>query len=169
MMSLLTLGYSSARDGIYEQAAKGLYEKPSILIMLMIPAALIGAPIITYLAARMAMKRISEERKDKRTSEEIKSEMERKMRRLFWLTTGSVCLSTVLGVQLFFMGYSNAVVGRFNQELAIITPDITEQQRQIFQARFASMKTRTEFVSMFEEINKIAEAHGKHKSNFIPW
>jgi hypothetical protein len=67
------------------------------------------------------------------------------------------------------MGYTNEVIGRFNQEILIITPDITEQQRQVYQSRFASMKTRAEFVSLFQEVNKTAAAHGKPQSGFIPW
>jgi hypothetical protein len=61
------------------------------------------------------------------------------------------------------------VISRFNQEIVIVSPYITEQQRQIFQSRFASMKTRAEFVTLFDEINKIAEQNGKPKSDFTPW
>jgi len=113
------------------------------------------------------LKKTAEELKEELN--ELKQQLKKTMRLMVWLCAVSVCLSAIINVQVLFMAYSNSVISRFNQELTIITPDITEQQRQIYQSRFASMKTRAEFVSLFDEINKIAEAHGKPKSNFIPW
>jgi hypothetical protein len=176
-MSLLTLGYSSARDGVYEQAAKGLYEKPSVMVLEAVTMIIIIAPILAYIKGRNILKRRDsrEEFRRKPAEEQRKlvEELDVKLlklgRLLFWTTAISVCASTILIIQIIFIGYTNTVIGRFSQEIAIITPDITEQQRQVYQSRFASMKTRAEFVSLLQEVNKTAEAHGKPKSGFIPW
>ena len=180
-MSLLTLGYSSARDGVYERAARGFYEKPSLLLLSMLAMALPLVFIFVYLIQKWSIKWQKEkkefqEKLEDKTEEELKAELQKaeerlkkSMRQLLWCSSTGVFFAAIVNVQIIFLDYSNSVISRFNQELTIITPDITEQQRQIYQSRFASMKTRVEFVSLFEEINKTAEQHGKRKSDFIPW
>jgi hypothetical protein len=178
-LSLITLGYSSTRDLVYERAAVGMHEEASVLGLVFLVSFSSGLPIVLYLPIRRAIKKIfkkDEERSENKNVAEQKKEIERFKRKAlllartsFWATIVSVCLGTIIFVQILLLSYTNQIIAHYNQELAIITPDITEQQRQIYQARFASMKTRQDFVSLFEEINKTAESHGKPQSTFIPW
>jgi hypothetical protein len=166
LMSLLTLVYSSERDDVYDRAAVGLHELPSNLMLMMVGGIMLTAPVFTYL---IFSKQKSSENLATKTKEELKEKIKQNKRQIFWLLTTSFCLSAFLFMLLLFLAYSNTVISRFNQELAIVSPYITEQQHQIFQSRFASMKTRAEFVKLFDELNKIAEENSKPRSEFTPW
>jgi hypothetical protein len=59
-MSLLTLGYSSAKDGIYEKAAKGLYEESSFIVFGTVTMLIISALFVAFIKGRSILKRRDE-------------------------------------------------------------------------------------------------------------
>jgi hypothetical protein len=172
LMSLLTLGMTSARDSIYQQAARGLYERPSVMLLSFIGIAFIYVPLAIISLRRIILPIHKWASDSSSTPDKQQDRQDRivRLRRLnFWLAIVASFVGAVLFVQILFIGYTNAVVSHFNQTLAIASPYITVDQRTIFIARFASMQSRNDFILLFGDLNKITEAHGQPPSKFSPW
>ncbi len=167
LMSILTLGMTSARDSIYDRVARGFSERPSVVLLTILGATFLYIPMILLTSPRIfsAFQRWLPRRPGNSGRTQLKW-----LRRInFWLAITAFFMGAVIFVQILFLGYTNTVVARFNQTLAIASPYISAEQRTVFLARFASMRTRKDFILLFDELNKIAESHGQPRSNFSPW
>jgi hypothetical protein len=167
LMSLLTLGMSSARDSIYESAAKGFSERPSVALLTIFGLTIFYAPLAFlvfrfFFPPRLAMQ-------SRENTDDQARELARWRRITFYLTLVLCFVGAVFFVQTLFIGYTNTVVARFNQQLAIATPYLTPEQRNMLLARFALIKSRQDFVAVFHELNEVARSHGQPASNFSPW
>ena len=168
-MSLLTLGMTSARDSIYERAARGFCEWPSVLLLVVFGLLLLYIPVVLSTAPRFFSLMTRWLRKGRDNPEARLARLAQLRRMNFWLAISTYFFGAAVFVQILFFAYTNTVIARFNQTLAVASPYISAEQRTVFVARFASMKTRNDFVLLFEELNKIAESHGQPHSDFSPW
>jgi len=166
LLTLYTLGMESARDSIYKRASLGFYERPSATVLFAFGVAIlyfaIGISSLTFFYA--TLKRWVLEKKN---AESMRVKILRRFNK--WMSIVLIFTASFLFVQISLMVYADTVIARFNQTLAIVSPYISADQHTIFLARFASIKTRNDFISLFEELNKIAEKNGQARSEFHPW
>ena len=167
LMSFLTLGITSAKDGTYRMAAEGLAERPSVFL-LVFSGAFFLTIVITLFAWVMVTPRLRGWLSDAPSARLVQTSA-RLRRWALGLSLFNVFLVAVVLVQIMFLGYANTVASRFIQQLTVVAPYITPEQRTLFASRFASVKTRSEFVTVFEELNAIALRNGKRRSDFSPW
>jgi ABC-type Fe3+ transport system permease subunit len=165
-MSLLTLGMTSARDSIYEDAAAGLWERPSVILLpsfLLIAFVFFIVGLLSDYPRQPPLKQSPESARDE--ARELA-----KWRRINFYLTLVLCFSfALLFVKVLFVGYTNTAVAAFNQQLARATPYLTPEQRNMLLARLASIKSRQDFVAVLHELNEVARSHGQPASRFSPW
>ena len=167
MLSLATLGISSARDQVYATAALGYAERPSVMLLVFFGIALFIAPLAA-LTFNLLFSRLSRKLEDRSISD-LERSNKRSVRFLRILLPLNALVGAMALVQILIAGYANTVVSRFHQSLAIATPHISSQERDNFLARFAKVRTRQDFLATFAELNAILLAHGEKKSDFSPW
>jgi hypothetical protein len=158
---------SSARDSIYEQAARGLAERPSVILLTIFGMTIFYAPFV-FIAFRYLLPRLVR-RSFEKAKDELEADLTKWRRIVFCLTLVMCFVGAILFVQTLFIGYTNTVVARFNQQLAVVTPYVTREQRDVLLARFALIKSRKDFLALFDELNEIARSHGQPASSFSPW
>ncbi len=158
---------SSARDSIYEQAARGFAERPSVILLTIFGSMIFYAPFV-FIAFRYLLPRLVRRSREK-TNDDLEADLTKWRRIVFYLTLVMCFMGSILFVQTLFIGYTNTVVARFNQQLAVVTPYVTREQRDVLLAKFALIKSRQDFVAVFHELNEVARSHGQPASNFSPW
>ena len=167
ILSLVTLGVSSARDSVYASASRGYAEHPSVLLLGFFGAVVVMLPI-AWIALMIVVWR--RERELPNLSE---AEFERRRLRARRVTRIILPVNALLGsiifVQILLAGYTNTVISRFHQSLTIATPYISQEERNTFLARFAKVRTRQDFISVFTDLNATLVSHGETKSEFSPW
>jgi hypothetical protein len=167
LMWLLTLGMSSARDSIYERAGGGFSERPSVILLSILGMTIFYFPLV-LLVSRYLLPGFVRRSRDT-ASDDLARKLARLRRITFYLTLAMCFLGAIVFVQTLFVGYTNTVVTRFNQQLAVATPYLTPDQRNVLLARFALIKSRQDFVALLDELNEVARSHGQPASSFSPW
>ena len=165
-LSLVTLGISSARDHVYASAASGYTERPSVMLLCFFGATVFMVPfglIAFYVATRRAL-RIRGSMRAEYQSREKRGKYVFRI-----LLPTEVLLGSVLFVQILLVGYTNTIISRFHQALAIAKPHLSQQEYDQFVARFAKVKTRQDFLAVFAGIDDVLVANGETKSDFSPW
>ena len=83
-----------------------------------------------------------------------------------------ICLTLTVPiafVQLLMSVYSNDIVANFNDTLAVATPYISSEQKSVYLARFAKVRTRSDFITLFGDLNSVLEKNHEPQSDFSPW
>jgi hypothetical protein len=168
-LSIVTLGIESARDSVYRQAAFGFRERSGDLLLVFLAVTILFTPIFFWVA-------LSSIKSDGMKSGGMKSGgmksggIVKTWRRISHvLLVGLALPSSILFVQLTMSVYSNRIVANFHRILAIAAPHISSEQRSIYMARFAKVRTRRDFMTLFEELNLVLENNGEPRSDFSPW
>jgi ABC-type arginine/histidine transport system permease subunit len=129
-LSLVTLGISSARDSIYSSAARGFWERPSVLLLAFVATLILLFPLYFWLRIWLSRPAAS-------------NWLSQKRRLFFWVLLLETFLCAVVFVQLTMASYTNRVIASFHQSLAIISPHISQEERNVLLARFAKIKPET--------------------------
>jgi hypothetical protein len=156
-LSIVTLGIHAAKDSVYRQAAFGFRERSADLLLVALAEAILFLPLGFYLGRQLRRSSVS-------------ARAVKKWRRINHVLLIILALgSSILFVQLLMMVYANSVVANFNRSLAVAAPHISSEQRTAYLARFAKIRTRSDFIILFTEINSVLEQNSEPRSNFSPW
>ncbi|MFN2475308.1 MAG: hypothetical protein ABR526_03085 [Chthoniobacterales bacterium] len=169
-LSVATLGISAARDDTYQRAAAGFTDRSSHALLSFLAAFVMVLPFILLALKSLVIKAV--ERRQNLSA--VDAEAREQRRANSWRTVNLLIAaeSLIVGfavIQIFLTLYSDDVVSAFRQELAVIAPYITPDERVMYEARFASVERREQFVTLLDELNGVAERHGAKRSKFAPW
>jgi hypothetical protein len=167
ILSLVTLGISSARDSVYASAAHGYSERPSVLLLSFFGATILMTPLAFVAFAILLPRRVQQLTGLSRS--EVERRMARVRRLIHILLPILALLSSVLFVRILLTAYTNTVISRFHQSLAIATPYISVHEHDEFLARFAKVRKREDFLALFANLDAILAANGEARSDFSPW
>ena len=158
MLDLATLGLSSLRDGMYADAAKGTYERAGIMVLSM------GTGTFCGMLLAMPLARLLRRKEDRNRSSA--SDITRFMRKPLFFLTIPIIFSIILSVQFFRVMYVVRAANHVEQLQRIIAPFITQEQRIVFQSRFAQVTTRHEYVQLVVELRNIAAKNDAKSPEF---
>lgn len=153
LLDIGTLGLTGLRDAIYEEIARGNYERAaertfSILIGIVawIP---ISVVMVTLIGPNM------KERKNSWTIGLIRSQK---------LLLIGIALFIFLMVQGARLIYINRAANHLEQLQRIVAPYITPEQRIIYSSRASQLHTRHQYVELLNELTEVA----KKNRTYIP-
>jgi len=93
--------------------------------------------------------------------------------KLIPLAAVSLLLCVFLGsidvVQLYKDRYVNKAVAHFEQSMKIIGPYLQSPESTLLRAEFASMKKKSDFITLMEKMNAIAEKNKVSLPRFVIW
>lgn len=161
LLSIVTLGIAAAKDSVYREAAFGLAERPSVLILVFLASALVAIVVVAFLVVMIPSR--PAERPDRASFDRQR----RRFRKV--LMAGNLFATSAVVVQILLAAYTSSVVAHFHQSLAIITPYISADQLMLYKARFAKVRSRKDFVQLYGELQSIAKINGEKVSEFSPW
>ena len=156
-LDIATLGLNSLRDGIYESAARGNYERTAIEIYAIMTGVLIGIiislPILLYSKKDKKRENLSEISKDK-------------AKRIWPAATFAIAYALFSFIQLFRVSYISLAANHVDQMTAIVSPYVTPAEIIKFKSRFAQIDTRRDYVILVEDLKKIAKQNSARTPKF---
>lgn len=171
VLSLITLGIQSTKNGAYAQAALGYSEMPARHLIYFFAFIFSAAPVWYGMYQTGRARGLQRARKlseaDARAAIERTEAVAGWLMPAFFTVVGVLCVG--LSITLRLSLYAETVVDNYRHTAAIIAPYITPEQRVVLDARFAKVKSREDFVALFEEMNATAERNGERRSDFSPW
>lgn len=148
VLDVATLGLTSLRDGLYEDVAKGSYERASVMIMALFFGLLSGAIFgvsMKYLVRKSANISIDEP-------------LTRTRR---WLPIAiAIAYSMILMIQCFRIMYIVRASNHLDQMMRIISPYASEEQILLLDSHIARMKTRDEYLTVADELHAMSKSQG---------
>lgn len=184
----VSLGSTTIRDGVYREAAKGLHEAGSLALLSFTIGFLLAVPFVTLFTLLHFQKRFREISRivgsgapEANESPETKLEKRKTKREdlqrqanvlLKWsfllliplfVTIGFVSVTTL---QLFI---ANDTFVYFRQALQVCKPTLTESQAETFQSRFASVRDKNDYVVLIKDLRVVANSHHLLLPDFNPW
>ena len=155
VLSLVTLGIEAAKDSVYGHAAFGFRERSGDALLLICGLTILSLPAFLYVISS----RFSFSTSTAKTRRRIRHA----------LLIAMALMGSILFVQLLMRIYANEITVNFYRTLAVAAPHISVEQRSVYLARFAKVRTRKDFVTVFGELNSILEKNGEPRSDFSPW
>jgi len=67
------------------------------------------------------------------------------------------------------VSYINSAISNYHQTLRVALPYIGEQERLVLDSQFAQIKTRQDYLSILERLDKVAADHGQNVPHFTAW
>jgi hypothetical protein len=154
VLSIVTLGIEAARDSVYRQAAFGFRERAGDILLIAFAALVLFIPVFLYPIRR-------------NPSGPGNAKTRRRINHV-----ALICLaltSSILSVQLLMNVYSNKIVANFHRTLAVAAPHISSEQRSVYLARFAKVRTRRDFITLLGDLDSVLENNREPRSDFSPW
>ena len=158
MLDLATLGLTSLRDEMYADGAKGTYERAGVMILSIGTGVMCGMLISLPFIRRLVRK----EDRDGASASRVATFVTKPL--VFW--TIPIALSIVLFVQLFRVSYVVRAANHIEQLQRITAPFISEDQRFVYQSRFAQVTSRHEYLQLVVELREIAVKNGAKPPQF---
>lgn len=147
-LDVATLGLASLRDGLYADAAKGSYERASVMIMALLFGFFSGA---IFAAAIKRWVRTP--------SNNSNSQTMTRTRRLLPIAI-AIAYSIILLIQCFRIMYIVRASNHLDQMTRIVSPYVSERELLSIDSRIARMSTRTEYLKITAELYAIARREG---------
>lgn len=163
MLDLATLGLSALRDGMYAEAAKGYYERASLMLLAMALGTVTGfaGAIAGFFTAPIFFGRrlLANEEPSPRQL------------RLFRKSKGILvalflALLLIVIVQVVRVGYVIRAANYVEQLQRIASPYLTLSEQLRYSSRFAQVTTRREYVVLVEELISIAKKNAAKVPEF---
>ncbi len=160
----VSFGSSTLRDGIYEEAAKGLHEAAAQSLLLFLLGMLTSLPFVSLFTlvkmhrrAGPLLKGLPPVSEQPPTTSDIKQ-----MKSLIKIGY-IVCLVFffTVGVQLIIevrMMLATKAYVLFAQSLTVCKPYIADRDAELFQSRFAAVRTKAEYINIMQELRAIGFA-----------
>ena len=188
VLTAVTLGSASVKDGVYREAAKGPHEAAGLALLGIIIAVLFWLPVGLLLwflrTRRMATETISRSRDAEPPSQEdLKHELKRAegeirrmsarirtLLRIGWLMVlpmFPLCWMAVMN--LLTIAQANDAYVFFSQSLRICKPYMTESQAEQLDSHFASVRKRADYIEVTDELRRIASSNRLDLPKYNPW
>lgn len=156
-LHVVTLGLESLRNGLYEEAARGQYERVGITILSATAGFLTGITAVVLLLPILRRKA----RRDREGGPEAGMNAKRFRGALVLVFT------TTMAVLLFQRtAYINRAANYFEQLTAITAPYLTESERLQFRSRFAQVATREQYLALVSELRSVAKSNRANVPDF---
>jgi hypothetical protein len=152
-LDVVTLGLESLRNGLYEEAARGQYERVSIAILS--AGAGIMAGITTVVLFLPAFRRkVQKERESGTSGKPFRAAL-------------VLLFATTMALLLFQrIAYVNRAANYYEQLATIAAPYLTETQRLQVRSQFAQVTTRAQYVALIEQLRTAALSNRAHAPEF---
>ena len=159
-LTLITLGSESARNEAYYNAALDPTAIPSLVILLH----LYSLPFIILSVLVVSMITIAILRRKHRDSDITSKKTGRRTTltvvficiAFIWLLIGSSC-----GIVKFLTYNQSVLIYRvFNANIRICAPYISEMEEKQLRARFAAVRTREDYLTIQDDLQRIAASNG---------
>ena len=163
LFTLTTLGFTSARDDLYQEAAKGFHEHValSIFSLVVFGISLGGGFLIGSTMTVMKLK------KGEAHSKWVSSPWSNwAIPRLFLLMIVTGLLFAVF--RQYSASFSNNLVTTFEQQMNVAAPHLKELDRLELRAKFASMKSKEDYDAIMNDLNLVITKAQAHLPATIP-
>ncbi|CAL95692.1 hypothetical protein [Azoarcus olearius] len=152
-LDVVTLGLDSLRNGLYEEAARGQYERVSITILSAGAGVMVGITMVLLLFP-FFRQRLEGTRPSVAGS------------RKFTLALPLVFATTMMLLLFQRNAYINRAANHFEQLATIAAPFQSQEQRLQLHSEFAQMNTRETYVRLVETLSALAKAKGARVPEF---
>jgi hypothetical protein len=167
LLSAATLGLESIRDKVYSDAAMGHHELSSLMILLLFSGFLAAIPISLPLAFYFRksllpwLLRPKANDTDSHSSRSIILRYNKRRRIVRFISLAIMCFCvSCISVQSAIVNQQNLIYTYYTQNVTIIRPYITENDFHTFNARYARMKTKHEYIELIQAIEHIGDQNG---------
>jgi hypothetical protein len=162
LLTLVTLGLASAKNNVYQEAAKGYHELPVLFLFSLISASLAFGPagVATgmYVGGKLAPRILGKEPAPVRGRVIL-------IALLLVLTL----LGSVVFVQFLMVNYENLAITHFQQCLAICAPYLTLQEQRDLASKFAQIQTKEDYVAVISRLKSLGAKNSLQTPEFEPW
>lgn len=156
LLDIGTLGLSSLRDGIYEEIARGSYERASEKTFSILVGVFAGAPMGVLTVAMLRS------RKEEHTPSRLLGLL--RYQRVIILC--GVAISAFLIVQATRVVYINRAANHIEQLQRIVAPYVSQDQRIAYSSRVAQMHTRQQYVELLADLTEVARKNNAYIPTF---
>ena len=198
VLTIITFGSESVKDSAYASAAMDPTPLSSLVVLSIvttIPLALTALTFYALITARRSPPKTPpinrqgasggnlDESKDKTPQEEV-SDLEVRLHKLeqevvrsylrlkrFAIITIVFFLLTYVTAQVGLAILNQAVLIRrvFTTNLAIAAPFLSDEEEEQYRAKFASLKTRAEYVELDDKLRRVTSQHGVSLLPYSLW
>jgi len=155
ILNITTFGIEFYKNDIYIQISKGFREYPSIFLVTLCTALLIGI---------MLGSTIGWETRKKITASEEKFKIFSRVFIIYTLFVIVVVIFAVARIQ-----YINSAVTHFKQLYDITSPYIDDKAQEIYVSKFAQIRNKKDYSDLISEFEAIAKKNGQNIPEFTIW
>ena len=183
ILTALTFGYGSVRDGFYVEIAQGHTDRASLWLVAYstIPMFWGFAFFIAWMRRGGEQKETAEEAtrmrsdasyREKRLGE-LKAELKVLERRLALLQRAALLLGIFMLSLLVFraikLTYISSAITHYEQAFTICLPYLSEPERSSIRSQYAQIKTKEDYVRVLQRLQDVATGHAVTLPTFNPW
>jgi hypothetical protein len=158
-LNIVTFGLDSLRNGLYEEAAKGQFERVGIHILVGITSILVGITVVTVRLTLPLQLRKYIQTPTPSPQENIKIP-KFTPRYIIGISLGLIFITTLLVLLTARIVYINVAANYFEQLATIAAPYMSEQERTLARSKFAQIKTREQYVSLILHLQTVVKENG---------
>ena len=158
MLDVATLGLSSLRDGMYQDVAKGTYERAGVMLLALATGILCGFLTAPIAAGRILRKRDESSRPGSATA--------RMFRKNWVLVTFALAFTMIFFVSFFRISYIVRASNYADQLARITAPYFSEEDRLMVQSELAQVETREDYIRLVERLRKVASENNASVPDF---
>jgi hypothetical protein len=179
VLTAATLGSSFLRDQVYVEAAKGHHEASALqssqilcFLFLMLCAALIGAALGIRSASKLPKKSGTDEERQAEITARIGRG--RVLNERLGRSTAVLAVCLVFLAGNFWVEYLRANAASdactfFMQSMAICRPYMDDHESKMLESRFAEIHGRADYISVTDDLRRIASSKQIRLPEFNPW
>lgn len=157
--------YEGFSDGIYKSAALGFHEIYSFQLLILFLGGVCGILINAVLATRRIDCDVEdvEDELNQSSVEELKNRLQNLKRRVKSLRIVATIFSSISIIIILYVYVSNfaelQLNTSFNQRLAVLAPQISDQQLKDLRAQWALMTKRDDYLKIQNTMERLAKEH----------
>lgn len=156
LLDIGTLGLTSLRDGIYEEIARGSYERASEKTFSILVGIFAGMPITAITIALLSS----------RKAEGPPSRLMGLLRYQRVIILLGVALSAFLIIQSARLIYINRAANHLEQLQRIVAPYVPPEQGIVYASRASQLHTRQQYVELLDELTEVAKKNNAYVPTF---
>lgn len=197
ILTTATLGSNSVKDSVYVEAARGLHDAPSLLILgalasiiLLLPFFSLASTISIHLKFRKSLREAIEiesgqeleagtdtelTKKDRRIADFKKSigKSKRVVGRLLPVTyvmaLGLFVACGSIFISMLKIEQASEALAFFSQSLTICKPYMSDNEAEIFESRFARIQSKADYIVLTNELRQFATTKQLKLPTYSPW
>jgi hypothetical protein len=157
ILSLITFGFTSVRDRLYVEIAKGRNDRVGIYL-LSYAFIFFGVMMGVYMRSGAFGRKVYTEM----TPQDYRS-----IRRI--LSFPLLLFISVLAFRSISVTYSTGAIDHFEQAYAICLPFLPPHDRDQIRSQFAQIRSKTDYVKLLDHLNEVARANSVQIPIFSIW